>query len=91
MPTLAGGMRRFYGEFNKPTASVGMAPDLPQQKHGNPRRQIGAFSSRSGLRGLLCLAQFVWTDFGSTAHFAQESVGTRGRALLARDAALPHA
>jgi hypothetical protein len=32
MPTLAVGMWRFSGEFNMPTASVGMAPNLPQQK-----------------------------------------------------------
>jgi hypothetical protein len=32
MPTLAVGMWRFSGEFNMPTASVGMAPGLSQQK-----------------------------------------------------------
>ena len=32
MPTLAVGMWRFSSEFDMPTASVGMAPDLPQQE-----------------------------------------------------------
>ena len=31
MPTLAVGMWWFSRVFNMPTASVGMAPDLPQQ------------------------------------------------------------
>ena len=33
MPTLAVGMSSISGVSNMPTASVGMAPDLPQQKH----------------------------------------------------------
>jgi len=32
MPTLAVGMSQFSRVSNMPTASVGMAPDLPQRK-----------------------------------------------------------